>query len=75
MTHVHVTFRKRRQRYGEKALENVFREVLDSIPRRRIEELLRGKIDGVEFTERVTTEMDREWFKIEEALGMLCLIT
>ena len=73
MTHVHVSFRKRRQRYGEKALENVFREVLDSIPRRRVDELVQGKIDGIEFTERVTTEMDREWFKIEEALYAILL--
>jgi len=69
----HVTFRKRRQRYGEKQLETVVRKVLDAIPHDLTNNLLLGRIDAVEFNEQVTTQMDKEWFELEEALYLIYL--
>jgi hypothetical protein len=63
-----VTPKKRRQRYGEKELENVLRKTLEAVPQKRIDDLIRGRIDQVDFTELVVSEMEDELVKIEEVL-------
>ena len=69
----HVTFRKRRQRYGEKELENILRTILEAVPQKRIDDLIRGRIDRVDFTELVVSEMEEERLQLEEALYAIIL--
>ena len=69
----HVTFRKRRQRYGEKELENVVRTILEAVPEKRIDDLIRGRISRVDFTELVVSEMEEQRLKLEEALYEIIL--
>ena len=69
----HVTFRKRRQRYGEKELENVVRTILEAVPEKRIDDLIRGRISRVDFTELVVSEMEEQRLELEEALYAIIL--
>jgi len=68
-----VTPLTRGQRSGEKRLEGTVREILDAIPQNRIEELTRGRINRIEFTELITSEMEEYRTRLEESLYLIRL--
>ena len=67
--------KKNRQRFGERNLEIVCNEILNSVPRDRIKELVQGRIDEIQFTELAISEMEEEHLKLEEALYAILVKT